>query len=54
MAPDDDGPAPSDLADWHDDAQTPGCVCGTPDWPGRCPGPAFCPCARNPDEEDEE
>lgn len=20
-----------------------GCQCGE-DWPGRCPGPAFCPC----------
>lgn len=20
-----------------------GCLCGYPDWPGRCPGPAACP-----------
>ncbi|MFC3227370.1 hypothetical protein ACFOGJ_09025 [Marinibaculum pumilum] len=19
------------------------CLCGYPDWPGQCPGPAFCP-----------
>lgn len=19
------------------------CLCGYPDWPGRCPGPAYCP-----------
>ena len=20
-----------------------GCLCGYPDWPGQCPGPAACP-----------
>jgi hypothetical protein len=20
-----------------------GCLCGWPDWPGQCPGPAHCP-----------
>ncbi len=23
------------------------CECGKPDWPGRCPGPANCPCVDN-------
>ena len=28
------------------------CQCGSPDWPGSCPGPAFCPCVRGDDDED--
>lgn len=23
------------------------CQCGYPDWPGRCPGPASCPCVQD-------
>ena len=30
------------------------CQCGSPDWPGSCPGPAFCPCVRDDDEEEDE
>lgn len=30
------------------------CQCGTPDWPGSCPGPAFCPCVRDDEEEEDE
>ena len=33
-----------------------GCLCGYPDWPGQCPGPANCPVhgEYNEDEEDTE
>ena len=24
-------------------ARRTGCLCGWPDWPGQCPGPAACP-----------
>jgi hypothetical protein len=27
------------------------CQCGSPDWPGTCPGPANCPCVRGDAEE---
>lgn len=30
------------------------CQCGTPDWPGSCPGPAFCPCVRDDDEDEDD
>jgi hypothetical protein len=28
-----------------------GCLCGYPDWPGQCPGAAFCPVHGEFDEE---
>lgn len=30
-----------------------GCLCGYPDWPGQCPGPAACPVHGEFDEDDE-
>ena len=30
-----------------------GCLCGYPDMPGRCPGPAACPMHGQFDEDDE-
>lgn len=29
-----------------------GCLCGYPDWPGQCPGPANCPVHGEFDDED--
>lgn len=29
------------------------CQCGSPDWPGSCPGPANCPCVRDNAEGDD-
>jgi hypothetical protein len=36
-----------ELRDAYDEKRrrrlTTGCLCGWPDWPGQCPGPANCP-----------
>lgn len=31
-----------------------GCLCGNPDWPGRCPGAAACPVQQGSIDGDEE
>ena len=30
-----------------------GCLCGYPDWPGQCPGPANCPVHGEPLDDEE-
>lgn len=37
---------------WKERRRRTHCRCGNPDWPGRCPGPAFCPCCET--DEDKE
>ena len=29
------------------------CQCGSPDWPGSCPGPANCPCCQVDDDAED-
>jgi hypothetical protein len=48
-----DGPAPSDLLDWHEPKQLTRCQCGD-DLPGICPGPANCPYNRSEEQEPED